>query len=101
MTDEKIADICKALSNVNRLKIVKILDHGERCACEILEAFDMTQPTLSHHMNVLCDCELVNVRKEGKWSYYTLSCKVFQDFKDYIAALECCKHKKKICKNEI
>ena len=49
---EKNSKILKALSDPNRLKIIDILSCGERCACEILEHFDFTQPTLSHHMKV-------------------------------------------------
>ncbi|WP_437344561.1 ArsR/SmtB family transcription factor [Terrisporobacter glycolicus] len=70
--DEK-AKIIKALSDSNRLKIIDILSCGERCACEILEHFNFTQPTLSHHMKVLIDCGLVESRKEGLWNYYCLN----------------------------
>ncbi len=50
-----------------------MLSCGELCACEILEKFSITQPTLSHHMKILCDCGLVNGRKEGKWMHYSLN----------------------------
>jgi len=53
--------------------IVDMLSCGELCACVILEKFRITQPTLSHHMKSLCDCTLVNGRKEGKWTYYSLN----------------------------
>lgn len=66
------AKIFKALSDPNRLKIIDILSCGEKCACDILENFEFTQPTLSHHMKVLIDCKLVKSRKEGLWNYYTL-----------------------------
>lgn len=66
------ARIFKALSDPNRLQIIDILSCGERCACDILEYFDFTQPTLSHHMKVLIDCGFINCRKEGLWSYYSL-----------------------------
>lgn len=65
--------IFKALSDPNRLKIIDILSCGEKCACEILENFNFTQPTLSHHMKVLIECDLVVARKEGTWSHYTLN----------------------------
>ncbi|MGG7177195.1 ArsR/SmtB family transcription factor [Clostridium paraputrificum] len=65
--------IFKALSDSNRLKIVDILSCGEKCACDVLEYFDFTQPTLSHHMKVLIDCGIVESRKEGLWSYYSLN----------------------------
>lgn len=70
---EESSKVIKALSDPKRLQILNILSSGERCACEILEQFDFTQPTLSHHMKVLMDCGLVNCRKEGLWSYYTLN----------------------------
>lgn len=66
------AAVYKALSDPNRLMIVDMLSCGELCACKILEKFNITQPTLSHHMKTLCGCGLVNARKEGKWSYYSL-----------------------------
>ena len=67
------AKIFKALSDSSRLKIIDILSCGEKCACEILEHFDFTQPTLSHHMKVLMECGLVESRKEGLWSHYSLN----------------------------
>ncbi|GAA0775958.1 metalloregulator ArsR/SmtB family transcription factor [Clostridium subterminale] len=73
MNYEENAKIIKALSDPNRLKIVDILSCGERCACDILEHFDFTQPTLSHHMKVLMDCGLVESRKDGLWSHYSLN----------------------------
>ena len=67
------ARVIKALSDSSRLKIIDILSCGERCACDILEHFDFTQPTLSHHMKVLLDCGIVECRKDGLWSYYSLN----------------------------
>jgi ArsR family transcriptional regulator len=67
------AKIFKALSDSNRLKIIDLLSCGEKCACEILNYFKFTQPTLSHHMKVLIECGLVNSRKDGTWNYYSLN----------------------------
>ena len=69
----KYAEVFKALSDTNRLMIVEMLACGEQCACRILDKFDITQPTLSHHMKILCDCGLVTGRKEGKWTFYSIS----------------------------
>lgn len=69
---EANAKIFKAVSDSNRLKIIDMLSCGEKCACDILENFEFTQPTLSHHMKVLIECGLVKSRKEGLWSYYSL-----------------------------
>ena len=53
----EISLICKALSDPNRLQVIHILTRGERCACELLEQMQITQPTLSHHMKTLEDPE--------------------------------------------
>ena len=55
MTRVEIANICKAMSDANRLKIIEMLTSGEKCGCELLEELQVTQPTLSHHMKVLSD----------------------------------------------
>lgn len=79
-----IALICKALGDNNRLQIVRMLSEGEKCACRLLEAFDITQPTLSHHMKILCECGLVMARKEGKWQHYSINTDVWNEFSEYI-----------------
>jgi len=81
----------KALADSNRLMIVDMLSCGELCACVILEKFDITQPTLSHHMKILCGCGLVIGRKEGKWTYYSLNEKVAREFKAFLAEITACK----------
>ena len=73
MDTVKMADIFKALSDENRIRILQLLRQGERCACRLLEEMKISQPTLSHHMKILCDAKIVNGRKEGKWMHYSLS----------------------------
>lgn len=73
MNYEENSKIIKAMADSNRLKIIDILSCGEKCACDLLEEFHFTQPTLSHHMKVLMECGLVNCRKEGLWSHYSLN----------------------------
>ncbi len=65
--------IFKALSDPNRLKIVKLLKEGELCACELAVALSNSQSTVSHHISVLKSAGLIKERKEGKWSYLRLS----------------------------
>lgn len=48
-----VALICKALGDSNRLEIVQMLSDGEKCGCRLLEKFEITQPTLSHHMKIV------------------------------------------------
>jgi ArsR family transcriptional regulator len=64
------AMVFKALADETRLKIVEILSCGELCACDILESFQITQPTLSYHMKILTDSGIVISRKEGSWVRY-------------------------------
>lgn len=84
---DKNAKIFKALSDPNRLKIIDMLSCGELCACNILEEFNITQPTLSHHMKILKELELVTIRREGKWMYYNLNEEKINEFKDFINIL--------------
>lgn len=63
----------KALADETRSRIVHILSCGEVCACEILDYFDLSQPTLSHHLRVLVESGLVTARPEGKWTRYSLN----------------------------
>ena len=79
--------ICKALSDTKRLEIVQILSDGEKCGCKILDKFNITQPTLSHHMKILVDCGLVKDCKEGKWHHYSLKKKVIRAASSNIEAL--------------
>lgn len=67
------AKILKVLSDPKRLRIVDMLSCGELCACELLETFHITQPTLSHDMKQLVNLKLVNFRREGKNVYYWLN----------------------------
>lgn len=64
-----------------------MLSDGEKCGCKILDKFNITQPTLSHHMKILVDCGIVNDRKEGKWYYYSLNKKVIREASSFVEAL--------------
>jgi ArsR family transcriptional regulator len=63
----------KALSDETRVEIFDMLSQGELCACKILEKFNITQPTLSYHMKILCDSGLVDVRRDGVWMKYSIN----------------------------
>lgn len=63
----------KAVSDETRLKIIDMLSCGGLCACQILESFNITQPTLSYHMKILVESGLVNGVREGAWMRYTLN----------------------------
>ena len=73
MDDRRTALVFKAFCDENRIHILKLLGSGEKCACRLLEEMSISQPTLSHHMKILCDSGIVVGRKEGKWMHYRIS----------------------------
>ncbi len=85
-----LAETLKVLSDVNRLRIMCLLFSGEKCVCEIEEGLDISQPLASHHLKVLLAAGLVEVRKEGTWSYYSLSREAVdamnRDFEEFLGA---------------
>lgn len=87
MEKGKIATMYKAFSDENRIIILDILKDGEKCACKILELMDISQPTLSHHMRILLDAEVVKSRKEGKWIHYSLSQEGIDTCLEYLSEL--------------
>ncbi len=67
-------DALKAVSQTNRLSIVKLISkNAEMNALQILRHFNISQPTLSHHMKILTEAELVKTRNDGLWTYYSLN----------------------------
>ncbi len=71
MTDFDIVAFCKALSDETRQRILEILQtDGEKCVSALVEAFDVSQPTISHHLHFLKQANLVTSRREGKQIYY-------------------------------
>jgi len=67
------ARIFKAFCDEKRLRVLQMLQSGEKCACMLLEELEIRQPTLSHHMKILVESGIVSARKEGKWTYYAIS----------------------------
>lgn len=83
----KLSKIMKAIAEPNRLQIVDMISTGEKCACDLLDNFNFTQPTLSHHMKVLIEAGIISARKDGKWHYYSLNqknIKVFESLTNQI-----------------
>ncbi|HMK55022.1 MAG TPA: metalloregulator ArsR/SmtB family transcription factor [Dissulfurispiraceae bacterium] len=69
---QEILTIFKALSDETRLRILKLLEHGELCVCDIFSALDMIQPKVSFHLSVLKEARLIKDRKAGRWVHYSL-----------------------------
>ena len=84
---KETARVFKAFCDENRLQILELLRGGEKCACRLLEEMSISQPTLSHHMKILCDSGIVVGRKEGKWMHYRLSPEGIRIAQDYLTGL--------------
>ena len=69
----------KALSDPTRRKIILLLRHGELTAGEISKHFNITKPTISHHLNALKQSLLITNKREGQHIYYFLNASVFQE----------------------
>ncbi|MEG2929656.1 MAG: metalloregulator ArsR/SmtB family transcription factor [Oscillospiraceae bacterium] len=67
------AKVFKAFCDENRLQILELLRSGEKCACKLLDDLHIGQSTLSHHMRILCDSGIVQARRDGKWTHYSIS----------------------------
>jgi ArsR family transcriptional regulator len=70
---EQVAPMLKALADPVRLRLMSLIaSHagGEACVCDLNDAFDLSQPTISHHLKVLHDSGLVSRDKRGVWVYY-------------------------------
>lgn len=65
--------VMKALSDPNRIAIIKMLQHKDMCVCELQAALKIAQPTVSKHLKVLEDANLVTSRKDGMWVNYQLT----------------------------
>jgi len=72
-TVRRSSRVFKALSEPSRLRIIRLVAVRDLCVCEIMAALDMTQPTASHHLNILEGAGLLRVRREGKWTFYGIA----------------------------
>lgn len=72
MNDEYMR-VFKAFADPKRVRILELLCKSEECACVLLDDLNISQPTLSHHMKILCDSGIVTARKEGRWMYYRIN----------------------------
>lgn len=81
---EEMSNIFKALSDSNRIKIVDLLyKNGETCACNLLDEFNISQPTLSHHLKVLSDTGILLQRKEANWIHYRINDEKIAEIKQF------------------
>lgn len=78
----------KALNDPNRRQILEMLRKGSLTAGEIAEGFDMSKPSISHHLDLLKQADLVISEKKGQFVYYSLSTSVLDDLIHWILTLQ-------------
>ena len=83
----RIAQLCNALADEARVEIIARLLAGEKCVCDLTDALGTGQSRLSYHLKVLKDAGLVTDRRDGRWSYYTLTRDAFLEAEGLLAAL--------------
>lgn len=85
---QRQASALQALGDETRLKMIQLLArHESLCVCEVQAAFDLGQPTVSHHLKILRDAGLVDVERRGKWAYYALRRDALKDLSVSMEAL--------------
>lgn len=80
----ELASIYKALGDETRLRILKMLAQNKRCVCEMIEPLGMSQPTVSHHLKILRQADLVIDVKKGKWTHYSINWERFEDLSQWL-----------------
>ena len=71
---QRLAGVAKALADPSRIEILRLLarQDGPVCACDIVEHFDLSQPTVSHHLKILREARLVSAARQGLWVFYSI-----------------------------
>lgn len=85
LNTKDMAEIFKALGDETRLKIVQLLYGKALCVCDIIEAFSMSQPAISHHLKILKQAGIVVDGREGKWIYYQLNPETWEVIFDFVS----------------
>jgi ArsR family transcriptional regulator len=84
---QPLTQLCKALGDDTRLRIIALLTHGELCTCHLEAALDLSQPNASRHMAILRNAGLVEARREGTWIYYRIAPQADEARRRLLAAL--------------
>lgn len=84
---KQFASIFKALSDETRLRVVDMLSCREMSACDILSNFTLSQSTLSYHMKILIEANVVNAHREGLWTKYSINDDTFSKIMDFLPEL--------------
>ena len=87
---ERAADVAaaaKTLADPVRVEILDLLRDagGQVCQCELNPLFDISQPTLSHHLKKLADADLIEVERRGKWAYYSINADALEVLRSWLS----------------
>src|SRR3989442_249555 len=83
----RIAEVAKALGDPIRLQVVDVLRKhaGQVCVCELVPLFDISQPTLSHHLKRLRDAGIADVERRGLWSYWYIRADALDELESWLS----------------
>jgi ArsR family transcriptional regulator len=83
---DRMAQVAKALGDPVRLQLVDVLRKhaGKVCVCELVPLFDLSQPTVSHHLKKLRDAGIVGSEREGLWAYYYVRPEALAEFSAWL-----------------
>ena len=87
MITRRRPNVSRPFCDENRLRIIELLQSGEKCACELLDLLSMGQSTLSYHMKILCESGIIQNRQESKWAHYRISAEGSADAIAYLQTL--------------
>ena len=84
---DRMAAVAKALGDPVRLQLVDVLRKhaGKVCVCELVPLFDLSQPTVSHHLKVLRDAGLVGSERRGLWAYYYVDPEAMEELSGWLS----------------
>jgi ArsR family transcriptional regulator, arsenate/arsenite/antimonite-responsive transcriptional repressor len=88
----RMAEVAKALGDPIRLQLVDVLRKhaGKVCVCELVPLFDISQPTLSHHLKKLRDAAIVSSERQGLWAYYYVIPDALVELSGWLTPAGCC-----------
>ena len=84
---ERLAAVAKALGDPIRMQLVDVLRRhaGEVCVCELVPLFDLSQPTVSHHLKVLREAGIVGSERRGLWAYYYVNPEALEELASWLS----------------
>ena len=83
---ERMATVAKALGDPIRMQLVDVLSRhaGKVCVCELVPLFDLSQPTVSHHLKVLREAGIVGSEREGLWAFYYVNPEALKELSEWL-----------------